>query len=96
MRPFLKALMLCALIASLMPPAWAEDTGTVETRREALVQKLLAQGFDEAEARAVLEDKRVALYPEIIGKTGKGIDYFARKFDSPRCKRAYSYILIAA
>jgi membrane-bound lytic murein transglycosylase B len=70
----------CLLMLLLVFAALADEPATIDARREALVQKLAAQGFDEAEARAVLEDKRVALYPEIIGKSGKGIDYFARKF----------------
>ena len=58
----------------------AEGAPDFDAQKQVLVQKLVAQGFDEGEARAVFEDKRVALYPEIIGRSGKGIDYFARKF----------------
>lgn len=61
--------------------AWGNEPSSMDAQKEVLVQKLLVRGFDEGEARAVFEDKRVRLYPEIIGRTGKGIDYFHRKFE---------------
>lgn len=71
---------ICLLMGVAAFATFGDDPYDIEARTQALVQKLVAQGFDEAEARAVFEDKRVALYPEIIGKSGKGIDYFARKY----------------
>jgi membrane-bound lytic murein transglycosylase B len=71
---------MCVLLLLLALPAWPQSAPDFSAQKELLVQKLMAQGFDEGEARAVFEDKRVVLYPEIIGRTGKGIDYFHRKF----------------
>ena len=60
--------------------AWCEGPADFSERKEALVQKLLMKGFGESEARALFDDARVAIYPEILQKKGKGIDYFHRKF----------------
>ncbi len=48
--------------------------------RDFLVQKLVARGIDEVEAVALFNDTRLMLYPEILQKKGKGIDYFHRRF----------------
>ncbi len=49
-------------------------------KKEALVEKLVAKGLTVNEARALLDDERVAIYPQILEKKGKGINYFQRKF----------------
>jgi membrane-bound lytic murein transglycosylase B len=79
-RCMLMSVEFCLLMGVLAFAAWCDEPSRIDAQKEVLVQKLLAQGFDEGEARAVFEDKRVRLYPEIIGRTGKGIDYFHRKF----------------
>ena len=79
-RCVLMSAEFCLLVGVLAFAAWGDEPSRIDAQKEVLVQKLLAQGFDEGEARAVFEDKRVRLYPEIIGRTGKGIDYFHRKF----------------
>ena len=57
----------------------AEPTD-LSAQKESLLQKLLAKGFSEGEVRAVFDDARVAIYPEILHRKGKGIDYFHRRF----------------
>jgi membrane-bound lytic murein transglycosylase B len=57
-----------------------EEPAGFNERKEALTQKLLTKGLREGEVRALFDDARVAIYPEILQKKGKGIDYFQRKF----------------
>jgi membrane-bound lytic murein transglycosylase B len=43
-------------------------------------ERLRSEGFAEEELVAVLGDPRVTLYPELLERRGKGLDYFSRKF----------------
>ncbi len=80
MKLIFRALTVCALIILLAPHARAEEPADLSAKKEVLVQKLLTKGLGEGEARGLLNDARVAMYPEILEKKGKGIDYFSRKF----------------
>jgi membrane-bound lytic murein transglycosylase B len=50
------------------------------SRRESLCRTLLDNGFTNEEVTSVFSDERVALYPEILEKKGKGLNYFSKKF----------------
>lgn len=80
MKLVFRALSVCALIILLAPHVRAEDPADFGAKKEVLVQKLLVRGLGEGEARTLLNDARVAVYPEILEKKGKGIDYFHPKF----------------
>ena len=80
MKLVFKALGVCALVILLASHVGAQEPTDLSARKEVLVQKLLARGVEEGEARAFLDDPRVAFYPEILEKKGKGIDYFSRRF----------------
>ncbi|HME43121.1 MAG TPA: lytic murein transglycosylase [Syntrophorhabdales bacterium] len=80
MKSVFKALSVCALIILLASHVRAQEPAELSAWKEVLVQKLLARGVGEGEARAFLDDPRVAVYPEILEKKGKGIDYFSRRF----------------
>ena len=60
--------------------ATTEESPDLVYWKDLLVQKLVARGVDEADAAALFNDTRLALYPEILQKKGKGIDYFHRRF----------------
>jgi membrane-bound lytic murein transglycosylase B len=79
-----KAAFITALVISFFFPLTVHATdgepADLIARKEVLVQKLLARGIDEGDARALLDDARVAVYPAILQKKGKGINYFHRKF----------------
>ncbi len=47
---------------------------------EQLTAKLRLRGFTDDELNNIFSDSRVELYLPIIGKSGKGLDYFGRKF----------------
>ena len=42
--------------------------------------KLKAHGFADDELSRIFSDGRVVLYPPVVEKSGKGLDYFNRKF----------------
>jgi len=50
------------------------------SRKESLCRSLAENGFTGEEIASVFSDERVALYPEILEKKGKGLNYFSKKF----------------
>jgi membrane-bound lytic murein transglycosylase B len=81
MKLVVRALSACALIILLASHVRAaEEPADFQAQKEVLVQKLLTRGLGEDEARALLDDPRVAMYPEILQKKGKGINYFSPRF----------------
>ena len=48
--------------------------------RESLCRALEDNGFTKEEMTSVFTDERVTLYPEILEKRGKGLNYFSKKF----------------
>jgi len=51
-----------------------------QEKQEALVRLLTARGFSEQELTPVFSDSRVTIYPGIVGRSGKGLDYLGRRF----------------
>ena len=51
-----------------------------EENLEGLKEKLKKHGFTPEELEGIFADGRFELYPEIIGKKGKGMNYFSRRF----------------
>jgi membrane-bound lytic murein transglycosylase B len=77
------------LIPLLLFAAWECDALTAEdicARKESLCRSLEEKGFTAEEIGVVLSDRRIVLYPENIGKKGKGLDYFGRNFGLLTCK----------
>lgn len=72
-------LKLCVLVLAPGLLSGADDP-EMAARMGSLAQKLVEQGFAQEEVAAVFQDARVALYPNIIGKSGKGIDYLHPRF----------------
>jgi membrane-bound lytic murein transglycosylase B len=61
-------------------PSRAEIDPRYAPQLEQLIAKLVALGFTEDELSKIFTDSRVELYPPIIEKSGRGLDYFHRKF----------------
>ena len=80
MRLVFRAASVCILIVLIALQVRADEPAGFNAQKEALIQELLTKGFGEGEARALLEDVRVEIYPEILHQKGKGINYFDRKF----------------
>ena len=75
-----RVVSVCMLIILTTLQVRGEEAADFNKRKEVLAQKLLTKGLSEGEVRALFDDTRVAMYPEILQKKGKGIDYFHRKF----------------
>jgi membrane-bound lytic murein transglycosylase B len=61
-------------------PLRAEIDPQYTSQLEQLTTRLKTRGFTDDELDKVFTDSRVALYPPIIAKSGKGLDYFHRKY----------------
>ncbi len=68
------------LLPSLGSPARAAIPTPYLEKQEELVQRLTARGFSGEDLARIFSDDRVMVYPEIIGRSGKGIDYMGRRF----------------
>ncbi len=68
-------LLIAAYTAGLAAPVSA-DNG----RLDDLLLRLKARGLSEEDLARVFSDPRVTLYPEIVERRGKGLDYTSRRF----------------
>ncbi len=62
------------------PPAGAAIEAAYLEKQEKLIQSLEARGFSEENLSRIFSDSRVMIYPEIVGRSGKGLDYLGRGF----------------
>ena len=71
-----------AIVAFLLAviPLRAEVDLQYGPQLEQLTAKLKLRGFTEDEINKIFSDDRVELYPPIVEKSGKDLDYFDRKF----------------
>jgi membrane-bound lytic murein transglycosylase B len=72
------AVIIATVIAVL--PLRAEIDPQYAPQLEQLTMKLKARGFTDDELGKIFTDSRVVLYPPVVEKSGKGLDYFHRKF----------------
>jgi peptidoglycan lytic transglycosylase B len=77
---FISFLIIALLILSPGSPAGAVIEATYLEKQEELVQSLTARGFSEEDLSGIFSDRRVMIYPEIVGRSGKGINYLGRPF----------------
>ena len=52
----------------------------LKPRLESLHQALVSEGFTEDQLVSVFSDERLQLYPWIVSRSGKGVDYLGRRF----------------
>jgi membrane-bound lytic murein transglycosylase B len=71
---------LFVLFASILCAGHSNAGEDICSRKESLCQALRNEGFSDEEIQAVFSDERIALYPEILEKKGKGLNYLGRKF----------------
>jgi membrane-bound lytic murein transglycosylase B len=76
--PIFITLLALLLAGDVMGQCCADKD--ISSRREALWDKLRTNGFGDEELQRIFSDERVALYPEILEKKGKGLNYFNRTF----------------
>ena len=75
---YLVAVVSVILIAAV--PLRAEIDPQYKPQLEQLIVTLKAQGFADDELNRLFSDSRVSLYPRIVERKGKGLNYFNRKF----------------
>lgn len=51
-----------------------------QERLDGLCEELKSQGFTSEELVKIFSDSRFELYPRIVGRTGKGMNYLGRRF----------------
>lgn len=71
-------MIITTVIAFL--PLRAEIDPQYAPQLEQLTVKLKTRGFTDDELGKIFTDSRVVLYPPVVEKSGKGLDYFNRKF----------------
>jgi len=75
------ALLLCAFFfLADGPPAIAALEPPHDEKLGELIQKLIVRGLPEEPLSEIFSDSRVTLYPAIVGRAGKGLDYLGRRF----------------
>ncbi len=77
--PFIFAVLL-ALMAAFAGPCYAFIDPAYEAGLNALKTNLQEQGFTSEELTNIFSDSRFQLYPRIVGRTGKGMNYLSKKF----------------
>jgi membrane-bound lytic murein transglycosylase B len=73
------AVLFVILACPFFPAGAAIDPEYLE-RSEQLKERLVAGGFSGEELNRVFSDSRVALYPQILERRAKGLNYMSRKF----------------
>jgi len=71
--------MVFVIFIAVMPLK-AEIDPQYTPQLEQLILKLKVRGFTDDELGKIFTDSRVVLYPPVVEKSGKGLDYFHRKF----------------
>lgn len=72
--------LLAGLTVVLFSPSFAEIDPRYEDRVRALVDRLKASGFADEELQRLFSDGRVELYPQILERRAKGLNYFGKEF----------------
>lgn len=73
-------LLLVLLLVGTGSQAWGAVDSSVQERLEGLLSRFTARGWPEETLAALLADERVAIYPENVGRRGKGLNYRSRQF----------------
>jgi membrane-bound lytic murein transglycosylase B len=79
----LKYLIIFALlitIVSVNSYASEEISPVFLSKKDAIAQKLKNNGFSDDEIQSIFSDSRIKLYPEMLNRSGKGLNYMSRKF----------------
>ncbi|MCX5806706.1 MAG: lytic murein transglycosylase [Proteobacteria bacterium] len=79
----MKYLTIFALLIALVTVnsyASEEIPPVFSLKKDAISQKLKDNGFSDDEIHKIFSDSRIELYPEMLNKSGKGLNYMSRKF----------------
>jgi membrane-bound lytic murein transglycosylase B len=67
-------------LTGLSPVSAVDDDPDSRERKGELQQRLMARGFSAQYLNQVFSDSRVTLYPEIVQRQGKSLNYTGRRF----------------
>jgi membrane-bound lytic murein transglycosylase B len=73
------AVLFIAFLSPFFPAGAAIDPEHLH-RFEELKERLAAEGFNAEELNAIFSDGRIELYPELLERRAKGLNYMGRKF----------------
>ena len=77
----LAILMVIVSFSLLAPfPAGAGAGNDICVQKSSLCRALNEKGFGDEQITKIFSDERITLYPEILEKKGKGLNYFNKKF----------------
>ena len=77
---FIALLLGALLLLADGPAALAAVEPPYNEKLGELIEKLKDRGLPEGALSEVFSDSRLTLYPAIVGRTGKGLDYLGRRF----------------
>jgi membrane-bound lytic murein transglycosylase B len=75
-----RLLLIVLLLIGTAAHGWAAVDSLYQERVEGLLQRLQERGLSEEELLRSFSDSRVTLYPEILERRGKGLNYRTRRF----------------
>ena len=73
-------LVVTISVLFISAPLRADIDPQYKPQLEQLTAKLKDKGFTDDDLSRIVSDSRVTLYPEIVERKGKGLNYFHRKF----------------
>ncbi len=77
---FALAISFLFVILSFQPALSADIVPQYQEKLNQLTERLRSAGFSEEEINRTFSDSRLELYPYIVGRSGKGINYMSRRF----------------
>lgn len=84
MTGFVNRLSCLAVLGVLLfcgiNPCHGNEYSDICVERSSLCTELKEKGFSDEQIYSVFSDPRIVLYPEILEKRGKGLNYMSRKF----------------
>ena len=76
----LMSLIICVCITAGGASASTDNASQIPSPTASLITRLYGQGFSDQTIALIFSDPRIELYPQILEKRGKGINYFHKKF----------------
>jgi len=77
---YLLPVFVLFVLLSFAGKASGEIPTEYDLKKQSLIQNLKEKGFSEEESNRLFSDERVVLYPEILEKKGKGLNYMSKRF----------------
>ena len=77
---FLTILIIFFILISFNVIASNKMPSDFETKKEIIFEKLKEKGFSDKEIENIFSDQRIKLYPEMLGRKAKGLNYMSSKF----------------